>query len=228
MFKNMLKIYRGTFDQRHKFIGKLPQGSKVADLGSGEGVWIKKLMEFRPDIFFEAVDIKDHSGQMPGSVKFHRCDFLKENLPFRDGSFDAIMIMHVIEHLIDPNLILRECRRVLKPGGQIYIETPSLRSLFVPSFNVKKYNEKNDMQGPYNFYDDPTHIRPYSRFALCQLFRNNGFHVEEIGYARNLMLFFLTPFYVIFGLLMRKRILMTYAVSNFVGWTIYGIARNKK
>jgi SAM-dependent methyltransferase len=227
MYKKMLVRYRGIFDQRHKFIGKLPQGAKVADLGAGEGVWIKKLKEYRPDISFEAADIQDYSGQLPGNVKFHRCDFSKDNLPFREGSLDAIMIMHVIEHLHDPNLLLRECRKALKPGGLIYIEAPSLRSLFVPSFNVKKYNERNDMQGPYNFYDDPTHVRPYSRYALCQLFRNNGFEVNEIGYARNLMLFLLTPFYLLAGLIMRKRILITYAVSNLVGWTVYGIARNK-
>ena len=45
------------------------------------------------------------------------------SIPFADGSFDAVMAAHVIEHLPDPQLALKEMVRVLKPGGMLFLCT---------------------------------------------------------------------------------------------------------
>jgi 2-polyprenyl-3-methyl-5-hydroxy-6-metoxy-1,4-benzoquinol methylase len=45
------------------------------------------------------------------------------------GSFDAITLSHVIEHLYDPMEVLRQCWSLLKPGGSIWLETPNTDSL---------------------------------------------------------------------------------------------------
>jgi len=52
-------------------------------------------------------------------------------LPFRDASFDAVYHSHVIEHLTprDASAFLRECVRVLKPGGAIRVATPDLEAM---------------------------------------------------------------------------------------------------
>jgi SAM-dependent methyltransferase len=44
-------------------------------------------------------------------------------LPFRDGAFDLVLSHAVIEHVADAPLYLRECARVLAPGGRIYLST---------------------------------------------------------------------------------------------------------
>jgi SAM-dependent methyltransferase len=44
-------------------------------------------------------------------------------LPFRAGAFDLVLSHAVIEHVADAALYLRECRRVLAPGGRIYLST---------------------------------------------------------------------------------------------------------
>jgi SAM-dependent methyltransferase len=44
-------------------------------------------------------------------------------LPFRDGVFDLVLSHAVIEHVADAPLYLRECARVLKPGGHVYLST---------------------------------------------------------------------------------------------------------
>ena len=44
-------------------------------------------------------------------------------LPFRDRSFDLVLSHAVIEHVADAGRYLRECRRVLEPGGRMYLST---------------------------------------------------------------------------------------------------------
>ncbi len=48
--------------------------------------------------------------------------------PIRDNAFNKIYAQHVTEHLDDPLKFSQECRRILKPGGSIFIETPHFSS----------------------------------------------------------------------------------------------------
>jgi len=51
-------------------------------------------------------------------------------LPFKDKTFDSVILGEVIEHFFDINKILSECSRVLVPKGKIYITTPNTYSFF--------------------------------------------------------------------------------------------------
>lgn len=52
-----------------------------------------------------------------------------EDAALPTGSFDAVTLNHVIEHVEDPILTLRECGRVLRERGRLVIVTPNVRSL---------------------------------------------------------------------------------------------------
>ena len=67
-------------------------------------------------------------------------------LPFPDNSFDAVTTFHFIEHIHERALFIKECIRVLRPGGKLYITTPNTKmSLARNPFHVYEYTF-DDMQ----------------------------------------------------------------------------------
>jgi len=91
-----------------------------------------------------------------------------------DLSFDVIIMSHVIEHLSNGYRVVAEMIRKLAPGGCIYIETPSYRTINYPSAD-----------GFLNFYDDPTHKRVYNPLSIADLFMEHGLRVLRCGYRRD-------------------------------------------
>lgn len=61
------------------------------------------------------------------------CDFNKEKLPFEDESLDEVFCAHTLEHVNDPDLVIAECRRILKNGGLFHITVPYYQ---LPQANV--------------------------------------------------------------------------------------------
>jgi SAM-dependent methyltransferase len=80
-----------------------------------------------------------------------------EALPFRDGSMDAVLLLALIEHLSDPQQVVAEVLRILRPGGTVYAECPFLF----------RY---------HGYYDD---YQRYTRSGLRVLF--SDFRETEVG-----------------------------------------------
>lgn len=86
-----------------------------------------------------------------------KINFENDKLDFEDETFDVITLISVIEHVQEPSNVLREIFRVLKKRGTVVIVTPNF-----------KYSYKN-------FYDDPTHLRPYTNKSINKLMQLYGF-----------------------------------------------------
>jgi SAM-dependent methyltransferase len=91
------------------------------------------------------------------------------NPPFRDGAFAVVRLKEIIEHVEDPRALVVTARALLRPGGCILAHVPSPYSQFYPVGN---------------FWDDYTHVRPFSRLALQRLFEDSGMILVSIaGYT---------------------------------------------
>jgi SAM-dependent methyltransferase len=61
-----------------------------------------------------------------------------EALPFPDASFELVLSVQVIEHLLDPAAGLRELARVLRPGGTLLLSTDNARNRITQTLNVPR------------------------------------------------------------------------------------------
>ncbi len=99
-----------------------PSAARLLDLGCGTGF----ILDLAHDLF-EAIDGIDATQAMldrvdlsPGNIRLHRG--VVESLPFDDGTFDVVTAYSFLDHLEDPYAVLSEARRVLKRGGQLYVD----------------------------------------------------------------------------------------------------------
>jgi SAM-dependent methyltransferase len=101
----------------------LPLGSRVLDLGCGEGATLYHLGG--PE---GAVGVDLFEGKVAfARRRLPRCRFVAASaleLPFEPGSFDHVLVRDVIHHVAEPRLLIDECHRVLTAGGRIDVLEP--------------------------------------------------------------------------------------------------------
>ena len=195
----------------------LPKNSKLLDFGCGNGDVLRRFHELRKDIKIIGVDVIDFSEDISKKGgEFIKIDQIEDIRQVGHSSFDAITCIHVLEHLDTSYMTLMNCfSSILKMNGKLYLETPHSKSLFYPSLSL--FSTEG---GPINFYDDPTHIRPFSEAALYSLL-SKYFHIDRIRCYRNIVLLIMSPFLLLFGLISRR--LLVLGVHHLFGWSVYAI-----
>ena len=96
----------------------LPRGSRVLDAGAGEGRYRALFAHCR----YSGVDRAIGDSRWDYSQLDSIADL--SELPFADESFDALINLVVLEHVFEPNRVLKEFARVLKPGARVLIAVP--------------------------------------------------------------------------------------------------------
>ena len=137
-FTFLKKIIKGfnkiTKDNCEKFIKEILNHNKkpkVLVIGGGEkGDGTKKLWEDKR--------IEVHSVDVYGSENVDViCD--AHYLPLEDEFYDGVWIQAVLEHVVEPNLVVSEIYRVLKKKGVVYAETPFMQPVHEGAYDFTRY-----------------------------------------------------------------------------------------
>lgn len=99
--------------------------AKVLELGAGGGGY--SIVLNREARHFTASDLQKDTRMDKFGIPFKRVDVL-EPFPFQNNVFDLIYCSSVIEHVANPNNLLKESWRVLKPGGVFFLSFPPFYS----------------------------------------------------------------------------------------------------
>lgn len=89
--------------------GLLPRDASVLDVGSGDGLLARRVMDLRPDLRIRGVDVLARPrSHIPVSL------FDGVRLPFPDREFDAVMMVDVLHHAAEQDALLAETARVAR------------------------------------------------------------------------------------------------------------------
>lgn len=146
---------------------------KLLDLGCGRGEFLHGFAQ----LGFEAIGF-DRS--RPAAPRFDEPvvvgDYEQGGLPFLDGEFSVLFNKSVFEHVRDISPLLRECHRVLAPGGRMLSLVPDWTAQW------------------RHFYDDWTHVRPFTLVGLRECILSHGFEVREAIRFRQLPVLWEHPY----------------------------------
>lgn len=166
----------------------------LLDVGAGNHAASRTTRLF-PNCNYYGLDLTKEYGNNDSDFKamkgFFEIDLTKLDYSvIPDNYFDGMLMVHVIEHLYNGDLVLPLLLTKLKPGGHLYIEYPGIKSTRLPS-----------MYGTLNFKDDPTHVRLYSINELKKIFEENNCSVIKSGTRRNYYYIIAMPFRIIYSLI---------------------------
>lgn len=157
-----------------------PVGLQVCDLPCGAGMFSARLSRLGMEV--TAVDLEAVAPFYFDKARRVLAD-ANLTLPFADGEFDALVSIEGIEHLENPSSFMRECARLVKPGGLVILSTPNVdsyrsrRSIYAHGFH--KYFK------PVSAYHKMAwHLHPIDMVFVRGAARKAGLEILEVAVNR--------------------------------------------
>ena len=148
---------------------RLPRrGARLLDIGCGQGTFLVEMRRAGWEVQGVEPDSSAAAVARANGVPVVDEPFERTSLP--PTSFDAVTMNHVIEHFHDPIDALRIARRLVKPGGVLWIATPNLDARGHAVFGRD-----------WMALDPPRHLVLFTRSSLVRAVETTGFKVQGFG-----------------------------------------------
>lgn len=148
-----------------------PKDAAIWDVGCGGGFLLDCLKKYGPASWtLTGFDISETALERVRAKGFATRTGRFETMDIEDQSADVIILNQVIEHLDDPAAVVRRAHAALKPGGFLFIETPSLDGWDARLFKARHW-------GGWHF---PRHWTLYDKSTIRQLLESNGFEIKSL------------------------------------------------
>ena len=160
--------------------------TKVLDVGIGGG-WMSILIKNLFNCDACGVDIDRTETYLWADrlenlgIKFNICDITKEKLPYPNETFDVVLLLEVLEHLITshpPYEIFDEIKRCMKPNSHLILSTPNSLALHKRFLALLGKNPLT--HGFKSKYSYKKHFREYTVDELKYVLNGYGFRIDKI------------------------------------------------
>lgn len=150
--------------------------SSILDVGCASGWFLNEIAKQFPSALCTGVDVYEdaiaYGKKMYKHLNLQTADGHK--LPFKDESFDIVICCEVLEHVVDPGVVLSEIKRVLKKDGVAVIEMDSGNFLF----KLAWYFWTHVRHGVW----EHAHIQVFDAKKLATDIKKAGFTIEKTKY----------------------------------------------
>lgn len=165
--KNRLNIVYETLKNGNK------NPKNILDVGSASGWFLFEISKLFPNARCYGIDLY-REAVVYGRKKYKKLELAQANahsLPFHSAFFDAVICCSVLEHVEFPDRVVKEIKRVLKPGGVAVVEIDTDNWLF----KILWFWWTNMRNGVWK----NAHIHPSGVRQLEKIFIKNGFKIEK-------------------------------------------------
>ncbi|HPN32013.1 MAG TPA: class I SAM-dependent methyltransferase [bacterium] len=173
----------------------------ILDLGCGEGIFAKKIVQYKLDI-----GLNINISELKKAIDFKTYKLLVcaygNAIPLEDNSINTIISNSVLEHIVDLRNVLSEANRVLKRNGKMYVTVPTdMFDKYSIMFQLFSFLKLNSFAEKYRKYFNKfwKHYHFYSVENWTKLFEKYGFEVVESKLYDSKIFCLMNDFFVPFG-----------------------------
>ena len=148
------------------------QGKRFLDVGCGTGTFAYLVKERFDEVYGADIEAAAVKRANKIGIKAFTVNLNEQSLPFKDGYFDTISCLAVIEHVFEPEAL------IIKKGGTLILDTPNLRYLkHLASIIIK--GEFPKTSGDIEHSYDGGHLHYFTFNDIKHLLSEYGFEIDQ-------------------------------------------------
>jgi 2-polyprenyl-3-methyl-5-hydroxy-6-metoxy-1,4-benzoquinol methylase len=166
-------------------------GKRILDLGCSRGLMLERFRryegaelvgaeldpEVRPDAEARGIHVDEFQ------INVFDGGQITARLPYDDDSFDVIIAAEIIEHIVDTEGFVSELRRIVSPGGVVFISTPNIL-WWKYRLDLLLGRYPDPLEHRLHYGTDFGHVRSFTPALLHELVESQGFEVVRVAGKR--------------------------------------------